>query len=99
MLGMRAARAGFSDAELRALLARIEDQVLQASRVAARDVAMSVLPDLFDALNSVHANTGMAIREAIASRTAGLGVFTHNGCVEAVDRVMAGPPHPVIINQ
>lgn len=95
ILGVRAGKAGIDEQQLATLLAVIERETFEAAKAAARQVAMSVLPDLFSSMQTVHYNTAAAIRDALSAQASGLGgMITHRRCVQIADTVLAGPPQP-----
>lgn len=100
ILGVRAGQAGIDERQLATLLAVIERETFEAAKAAARQVAMSVLPDLFQSMQTVHYNTASAIRDALSARSAGLGgMITHRRCVEIADAILAAPPQPRVVER
>lgn len=100
ILGHQAAAAGLDANQLSALLAVIERETQTAALAAGKQVAMSVLPDLFRSMQQVHVNTATAIRDALSAQTGGLGgLIAHRRCVQIADQVLAGSPQPRMLDQ
>jgi hypothetical protein len=100
LLGVRAGQAGFSEVQLSSMLAAIERAAQDAALNAAKQTAMTVLPELFAGLQQVHVNTATQIRDALSRQLGSFGgTMLHSKCVAIVDAVMAQPPQPYTIDQ
>lgn len=100
LLGVKASQAGLSAQQLSALLAVIERETYVAAVAAAKQVALSVLPDLLTSMQNVHVNAATSIRDRLAQQTAGFGgMLTHRKCVDIANAVLGTQPQPRVIEQ
>jgi hypothetical protein len=100
LLGLRAGQAGFSEVQLSSMLATIERAAQEAALIAARTTAMTVLPELFAGLQSVHANTATQIRDALSRQLGSFGgTMLHSKCVAIADAILNQPPQPYTLDQ